>query len=265
MIRKFALRLAAVAVVAALSRYTTEPIAAQSSAPAQARSDSAPPKKLGRFGRLRASLLPGTTYAGRLISPLLTEAQEKGVPGLHVQNAIHEFTGPTGDYPALAEGPANQLAAKLRILIRDEAGQQGRVADSIGTTTNAMAAAIMGGATTATPSGLQLPADVAGALRTGRLALNNINWNAGDIALRSALSTELRGVATEMNRAGGPWRIEAAVPQNDGGKETARLRTLLIQNALVNAGLLTVNGGKAVLRPSKFDESATPRVEVVRP
>jgi hypothetical protein len=231
------------------------------------RADSAPAKKLGRFGRLRASLLPGTTYAGKLISPLLTEAQEKGVPGLHVQNAIHEFTGPTGDYPALAEGPANALAERLRKLIRDESGQQGRVSDSIGTSAMAMGAAITGGANGGRPgsSGLQLPPDVAGALRSGRLALANINWSAGDMALRSALSVELRSVAAEMNALGGPWRIDAAVPKAEGGKETARLRTLLVQNALVSAGMLTVNGGKGVLRPSKSDEAATARVEVVRP
>jgi hypothetical protein len=242
------------------------PVVAQSPPPAPPAADSAPAKKLGRFGRMRAKLLPGTTYAGRLISPLLTEATEKGVPGLHVQNAIHDFTGPTGDYPALAEGPANQLAERLRKLIREESGQQARVADSIGTVVNAMGAAITGGAAMATgPSGLQLPADVPGALRGGRLALANVNWGAGDMAVRSALSAELKGVAAEMNRIGGPWRIEAAALLAEGGKETARLRALLVQNALVNAGLQTLQGRSAMLRPTKYDEAPTGRVEIVRP
>jgi hypothetical protein len=243
------------------------PAVAQTAPQGPPGTDSAPAKKPGRFGRLRATLLPGTTYAGRLISPLLTEAQEKGVPGLHVQDAIHEFTGPSGNYPALAEGPANALAERLRTLIRTESGQQSRVADSIGTAVNAMGAAITAGAGVATPmsSGLQLPTDVPVALRAGRLALTNINWAAGDIALRSALSTDLKAVAAEMNAVGGPWRIEVAAPAGDGGRETARLRAVLVQNALVNAGLQTVQGRRAVLRPSTYDVSPTARVEIVRP
>jgi hypothetical protein len=254
-----------VSVVVLLGAFSV-PSPAQTSPPTSPPADSASAKKVGRFGRFRAKLLPGTTYAGRLISPLLTEAQEKGVPGIHVQSAIHEFTGPDGEYPALAEGPANALAERLRKLIREEAGQQTRVADSIGTSINAMGAAIMAGASPASgPSGLQLPADVPGALRGGRLALQHINWDAGDMAVRSALSAELKGVAAEMNRLGGPWRIDTAAPSGEGGKETARLRAILVQNALVSAGLQTVQGRSAVLRPTKYDEAPTGRVEIVRP
>jgi hypothetical protein len=246
--------------------YAAVPAVAQTGTGAQ-RADSASARKPGVFGRIRAAVRPPTSYAGRLLSPILTEATEKGVPGLHVQNAIREFTGPDGDYSKLPEGPANALAERLRKLIREESGQQSRVADSIGTSVNGMAAAVMGVSGPSAPgsSGLTLPADVPAALRAGRLALAGINWSAGDMALRATLPADLRAVAEEMNRLGGPWRIDAAVPQADGGKETARLRTLLVQNALVSAGLLTVNGGKAVLRASKYDEAATVRVEVVRP
>ncbi len=242
------------------------PLPAQSPPPGSPPADSAPAKKLGRFGRLRAKVLPNTTYAGRLIAPILTEATEKGVPGLHVQNTIHEFTGPSGDYPALANGPADQLAERLRKLIREEFGQQSKVQDSIGTSANAMLATVTGSAaSTSVASGLQLPADVPAALRAGRLSLTGINWSAGDMSLRSALASELKPVAAAMNQLGGQWRIEVAVTAAEGGEETARLRSLLLQNALVSAGVMTVNGGRAVWRPSKYAEAAALRVEVVRP
>jgi hypothetical protein len=182
-----------------------------------------------------------------------------------VQNTIHEFTGPSGDYPALAAGPANALAERLRTLIHEESGQQSRVADSIGRSATNAAAAIVAGAGPSAPSGLQLPSDVAAALRSGRMALVGINWGAGDIAVRTALSSDLRGVAAEMNRLGAPWRIEVDATEAEGGKEAARTRSLLVQNALVAAGLQTLNGGRAVLRPTKYGAAAAGRVEVARP
>ncbi len=258
--------LPAVVVLLALGSISV-PIAAQAPPPTPPSADSAPAKKVGRFGRFRAKLLPGTTYAGRLISPILTEAQEKGVPGLHVQSAIHEFTGPDGEYPALAEGPANALAERLRKLIREESGQQGRLADSIGTSVNAMMAGVTSaaGPGLSTASGLQLPPDIAGALSSGRLALTNINWAAGDIAVRTALATELKPVAAEMNRLGGQWRVEAAAPAGDGGKGAAELRAVLVHDALVLAGLKTSQGGRGVLQSSKYGQAPVARVEIVRP
>ncbi len=260
-----ALPLAAVfAVLGAVSI----PIAAQTPPSGSPPADSAPAKKVGRFGRLRATLLPGTTYAGRLITPLLEEAQEKGVPGLHIQEAIHAFTGPRGDYPALAEGPANQLAERLKKLIREEGGQQTRVSDSLRTSVYASAAAITGDSShvRSVASGLQLPSDVIGALRAGRLSLRGINWGADDIPLENALTNDLKPVADVMNQLGGAWRIEVTAPSGEGGKEAARHRAITIGQALSNAGLKDLTGDEnATLRPSRYGAAATARVEIVRP
>ena len=264
-------RMRALLTAVSLLALGSEPrqLGAQAPPPQPARTDSAPAKKLGRFGRLRATLLPGTTYAGRLIAPILTEAQEKGVPGLHVQNAIHEFTGPAGDYPALAEGPANALAERLRKLIHDESGQQGRVSDSIGSSATAMMAALTGGATTgaSSSSGLQLPPDVAGALRSGKLVLNGIKWaNGADLlAFENALGADLKGVAAEMMRLGGVWRVDVYTPARDGGKQTSHARAGIMQQALSNAGFVMTNGDHVMLRPSKREQEEVARVEIVRP
>ncbi len=89
--------------------YPAIPLSAQAGTSAQ-RVGNVSARKRGVFGRTRAVVRPSTSHADRLRAPILTEATEQGVPRRHVQNAIHEFTGPDVDHSQLPAGRADALA-----------------------------------------------------------------------------------------------------------------------------------------------------------